>query len=65
MGRACRGSQAGLGRVLGPPGLLAHGHKNRGVELLALDGGGPIVVGIPAVRTGGGGGKEYYDEAET
>jgi hypothetical protein len=30
MGRAYRGSQADPASVLSPPGLSAHGHKNRG-----------------------------------
>jgi hypothetical protein len=37
MGRAYRGSQAGPASVSSPPGLSAHGHKNRGAVPMSLE----------------------------
>jgi hypothetical protein len=38
--------------------------KTGELELLTLDGGGPIVAGVPVATIGGGGGEEDYGKAE-
>jgi hypothetical protein len=39
--------------------------KTGELEILVIDGGGPAVAGVPAVRTDGDDGEEDYDKAKT
>jgi hypothetical protein len=62
MVRACRGCQAGPAKVLGPPVLSAHGHKNRGGRHGLPGGGCQLILTAAGVEVKRGVVGEHADE---